>query len=384
MKPPISYFGGKTALAPWLASLMPEHDAYVEPFCGSAAVLFAKQPARYELVNDVDGELVNFLRVLRDRTDDLVEVCTLTPYARDELEAALSPVNDDLERARRFWIRSTQCYGGRVSNTRSWVYSFEQGAWRPRIVQRRIERFWPTARRLLDVAIENTDALTLLQKVRPGRRTQRVVVYCDPPYPFEARSSGNAEGKRGGYLHEWGAAAQHRALAETLHTIDATVLISCYPNALYDEMYGDWYRVEVPAWNWMAVNTASRGRTTEVVWSNRPLAEQLTLSLTSVDRPDRQELSDVRFAEVDDLQVRELPTGIATERGSVHGKHRPRIRAAFDSARVVVSDACTCDGRCLLERPLPLLIHPSNRRTPQWFEGDDPRVQTITPRSELL
>ena len=71
MRPPVTYFGGKSRLAPWIASLLPPHRVYVEPFCGSAAVLFAKAPSTHEVINDRDGNLVNFLRVLRTRPDEL-------------------------------------------------------------------------------------------------------------------------------------------------------------------------------------------------------------------------------------------------------------------------------------------------------------------------
>ena len=86
--PPIPYFGGKQALAPWIVSLFPKHGHYVEPYCGSLAVLLAKSPARMETVNDTDSKLMTFWRVLRDRPIDLARVCALTPHSRAELLAA--------------------------------------------------------------------------------------------------------------------------------------------------------------------------------------------------------------------------------------------------------------------------------------------------------
>ena len=65
--PPTNYYGGKARLAGWIASLLPAHRTYVEPFCGSAAVLFAKRPSPTEILNDLDGAVVNFFRVLRER-----------------------------------------------------------------------------------------------------------------------------------------------------------------------------------------------------------------------------------------------------------------------------------------------------------------------------
>lgn len=79
MKAPFAYFGGKTGMARLLVSLMPAHRVYIEPFFGSGAVLFAKPPAVHEVVNDIDGALVNFFRVLRDRTDELERVWSNRP-----------------------------------------------------------------------------------------------------------------------------------------------------------------------------------------------------------------------------------------------------------------------------------------------------------------
>lgn len=91
MKAPFTYFGGKMGLAPAIVELMPAHDAYIEPFFGSGAVFFAKPRSRHEIVNDVDGHVVAFFRCLRDRREELLDACTLTPYARDEFVAAAQP-----------------------------------------------------------------------------------------------------------------------------------------------------------------------------------------------------------------------------------------------------------------------------------------------------
>jgi site-specific DNA-adenine methylase len=94
---------------------------YVEPFFGSGAVLFAKAPAVHEVVNDLDGNVVCFFRVLRDRPEELARACCLTPYARDEFRAALLSGDDldELERARRFFVRLTQGFG-KVSGHPRW------------------------------------------------------------------------------------------------------------------------------------------------------------------------------------------------------------------------------------------------------------------------
>ncbi len=101
MRPPTQYFGSKGRLAPWIASLLPPARTYVEPFCGSAAVLFAKPPSPTEVINDADGDLVLLFRMLRDHGAEVARALRLTPYARAELAAAnLDAAGlDELERA---------------------------------------------------------------------------------------------------------------------------------------------------------------------------------------------------------------------------------------------------------------------------------------------
>ncbi len=278
MKPPIGYFGGKTRMAPWIASLMPEHKVYLEPFAGSAAVLFAKTPAKDEVLNDIDGDVVNFFRVLRDRADDLGRVCTLTPYARDEYALAFTErdVEDDLERARRFWIRSTQSFGQSAGADFGWSISLAQNVCRPHSVANRVGRFSAAADRLARCFIENMDALELIAKYD----TADAVMYVDPPYLWSTRTSFNDAGSgarrrpRGDYAHEFNTDDDHRALAEVLHGARATVLLSGYASALYDgDLYADWHRVERVVPLHMSNGQSAKGRRpkrTEVLWSNRP------------------------------------------------------------------------------------------------------------------
>lgn len=272
MKPPFSYFGGKTSMAPWIASLLPAHRVYVEPFAGSAAVLFAKTPAtQHEILNDVDGDVVNFFRVLRERPDDLELACRLTPYARDEYEGALElpPVDDELERARRWWIRSTQAFGS-VPQRSGWSTSIEQNSNNARTVLNRIGRFADSAARLARVTIEHRDALEVIDRYDAPDG----VTYLDPPYLGSTRTS-MGDGKRpgGDYAHEFATEGEHRDLAAVAHQAQATVIVSGYASELYDEhLYPDWYRLERRILARSANQRGSDNRhRTEVLWMNRPL-----------------------------------------------------------------------------------------------------------------
>ena len=100
LKSVLKYPGAKNRLATWICGYIPKHDVYLEPFAGSLAVLFNKQRSHIETVNDIDGEIVNFFRILRDRSGELERAIEFTPFSRSEYKAAYEKSEDDLERAR--------------------------------------------------------------------------------------------------------------------------------------------------------------------------------------------------------------------------------------------------------------------------------------------
>lgn len=280
MKPLVPYHGGKSWLADWIVDLMPPHRVYVEPFAGSAAVLLAKPRSTHEVLNDVDGAVVTFYRVLRERPDELEYACRLTPYARDEFaNSAITEDLDDLEVARRWWIRTNQSFVHTGHEGTGWSTSVLRGSNNARTVFNRIERFAAVAERLLHCTIENRDALYVIERYG----TDDGVIYADPPYLMTTRAG---EGKRrpgGDYVHEFGTEDQHRDLADALHATSATVLLSGYHSPLYDDLYSGWHAIEREV-----LRRASNGRSgsqnhvTEVIWSNRPLAEDLLTHLGEV------------------------------------------------------------------------------------------------------
>src|SRR5437762_655372 len=111
---PFGWYGGKFSHLDWLLPLLPGCYHYCEPFAGSAAVLLNRRPAPVETYNDLDGEVTNFFRVLRDDKDRLTEVIGLTPFSREEFSIAceIDPNLDPVERARRFYIRARQVRTG--------------------------------------------------------------------------------------------------------------------------------------------------------------------------------------------------------------------------------------------------------------------------------
>ncbi|ONH62328.1 methyltransferase [Frankia sp. CcI49] len=275
MKPPFPYYGGKSRLAPWIASLLPAHQVYVEPFCGSSSVLFAKTPAAHEVINDLDGNVVTFFQMLRDRPNELVRACRLSPYSREEYRAArLDEDVDDLERARRVFVRASQGFNANgLSRGRpgSWSNGHRQGR-RSQAAQVAdlADRLYEVADRLRGVVVENRDALELI----PAYDGPRTAIYADPPYLAETRSSLAAGGgqRASDYWHDSSEPDNHRALAAVLRKCRGAVLLSGYDSDLYAELYGDWWRTSMSVTRPTTNRAGGTGTSAvEVLWSNRPL-----------------------------------------------------------------------------------------------------------------
>lgn len=282
MRAPFAYYGGKSGMSRLIVDLMPEHRVYLEPFAGSLAVLFAKSPAVHEIVNDLDGSLVTFFRVLRDQPDELERVCALTPHARDEYQAAeLDADLGDVERARRFWVRVNQSFAKTAGRQTGWSVTTARTQSVPASALSRIGRFGACAERLAGVSIENCDAVGLIERLA----TSDSVVYADPPY-LAATRRGRDRQRPADYLHDMGLEADHRRLAKVLHETPATVILSGYPSELYDELYGDWWSHDLAVTVHSSNSATSvRGARIERLWSNREL-----------DRPNRLALFETEAA----------------------------------------------------------------------------------------
>ena len=261
MRPILRYHGGKWMLAPWIISQFPPHRVYIEPYGGAASVLLQKPRSYAEIYNDLDGEIVNVFRVVRDRGPELAQALELTPFARDEYRQSFEPTEDSFEQARRTILRSMAGFGSNAL-CREIKSGFRNNANRSGPTPAHDWRNYPAKlvfliERLRGVVIENKDAIELMRQ-HDGEQT---LFYCDPPYVHETRS-GKMHGWHG-YTHEM-SDEQHRAMAAVLRDLKATVIVSGYACDMYDkELFADWYRVEREA-----LADGARQRT-EVLWSNR-------------------------------------------------------------------------------------------------------------------
>lgn len=250
-RPLLRWHGGKWLLAPWIIANLPPHRVYVEPFGGAASVLMRKPRTYAEIYNDLDGEVVNLFRVVRDRGQELREALYYTPFARDEFAASYEPTSDPLEQARRTVVRSFMGFG---SNSHSKATGFRANSNRSGTTPAGDWRNYPDALdalivRLRGVTIENRAACEVMQ----AHDAEMSVHYVDPPYVASTRDKGSD------YRHEM-TDADHRRLADVLHSLKGAVVLSGYDCDLYRSLYGDWHRVDRAA---MADGARPR---TEVLW----------------------------------------------------------------------------------------------------------------------
>src|SRR3990172_7735090 len=257
------WYGGKFSHLDWLLPLLPECYHYCEPFGGSAAVLLNRLPSPLETYNDLDGEVVNFFRVLREEKAKLIEAIGLTPFSREEfaksckIESNLS----NFERDRRFYVRARQVRTGlaqtasigRWANCKNSSRNGMSG-----VVSRwlgSIEDLSNIVERLLRVQIENRPAIDII-RIYDSKET---LFYCDPPYIHETR------GDTKSYGYEL-SNDEHSKLSKVLNSVSGLVAISNYQCNLMDELYPS------PKWkkHFSPLKTihSTKDKRQEVLWVN--------------------------------------------------------------------------------------------------------------------
>ena len=238
------WYGGKFSHLEWLLPLLPKAHHYCEPYSGSAAVLLNREPSPVETYNDIDGDAVNFFRVLRDRHEELIRSIALTPFSREEFHFSISGTTqgvNDVERARRFYIRARQARTGlaqtatlgRWANCKNTSRAGMSG-----VVSRwlgGVDALDDIANRLLRVQIENRPAIDVIRLYDDDK----TLFYCDPPYMHETR------GDKKAYGFEMNS-QQHWELAETLQQCKGLVAISGYRCGEMDKWYKGWKRFDAP------------------------------------------------------------------------------------------------------------------------------------------
>lgn len=236
MKTILKYPGAKNRLADWICEYIPSHDVYLEPYFGSGAVFFNKVPARIETINDLDKNVVNYFRVLREKPEELIDQLKLTPFSRDEYYDACNNYSEndsDIEKARKFVVRCWQGFG--CSNLYRNGFRSSQQKNSPETTKEWLgipERLIEANKRLLHAQIENLTAEELIKRYN----TNDVFIYCDPPYLHGTR-------KNYLYKHEM-SDNQHEELLSLLSNHPGKVLLSGYDNDLYNSYLTGWNKFQ--------------------------------------------------------------------------------------------------------------------------------------------
>lgn len=283
------YFGSKLRIAAKMHDKLPPHNAWVELFCGSAAMTLAKSPAPIEVINDINGEIVNFYQQLRDHGDDLLRKIELTPYARAELE--LSRTSSDqiskLERARRFFVAAMMAVNGSFGAAKggfSLSNSYSRNGFEARVNRWNSmpEYLLTVVDRLKTARIENKNAVVLFREFcnRPA-----TLIYLDPPYL----------GKRAkGYDHDANSEEFHEGLLKAVKKAKCMIFISGYDSDLYNDLLtkrDGWRRETLEA-----ITKGNNGKCfarSEVIWFNQVYREarrtrQLPLMLGKKEQKNRK------------------------------------------------------------------------------------------------
>lgn len=270
---PFGYFGGKSKhLKHLLPQLNAPHKLYCELFAGSAAVLLNKPRVKYEILNDLSGDIANFWKVLRERPDELCDAVDLTPAGEVAFKECINapPTDCPVEKARRFFVQTSQAFGGKPachshSNRLAVTYQCKRKDLRQ------------VATVLANVIVENSCAcrvITRTMSCKPDINFDNTLFYADPPYLADTRVAGNDV-----YLVDYfgdDSVEFHREFLDTVlaNSSNAKFAISGYAHPLYDDALADWHRVE-----WNHIDGNSKDERVEVLWRNYDILPSGTQSL---------------------------------------------------------------------------------------------------------
>jgi DNA adenine methylase len=217
VRTPISYYGGKQIMARHIVPVIPQHKIYTEAFVGGGAIFFLKDRAEVEVINDLNGEVVNFYKVITTDFWKLNELIQSTLHSRAQYEEAMVVYNypalfDPIKRAWAFWILTNEGYATKIG---SWGYDRSGNTMTGKISNKKIEFDVTIRQRLEHAQIECNDAL----KVIESRDTPETFHYVDPPY------IGSNMGHYAGYKEE-----DFVRLLELLASCQGKFLLSNYNN----------------------------------------------------------------------------------------------------------------------------------------------------------
>jgi DNA adenine methylase len=233
MRTPLSYYGGKQQLAARILDMIPEHQIYCEPFCGGAAIFFAKEPSKVEIINDTNGEIINFYEVLKRDFPALEREIEISLHSRKQHHQARviyenPDMFDRVKRAWAVWMLANGSYGCMLDGG----FGYDRTGGTSKKLSNKSSGFTVDfAIRLQQVQIECCDALRIIQ----SRDSSETFFYLDPPYV------GTDMGHYDGYTQ-----MDFDALLGLLEAIQGKFLLSFFHNTSLAEFArkNDWYTVE--------------------------------------------------------------------------------------------------------------------------------------------
>ena len=263
-----NYFGGKFSYVDDIYPYFPaEFEHMCELFSGSAALSLNYKPTRplIRTLNDLNGDVTTFFRVLRDRPQELIELLLLTPVAEMEYNNCWEQHADDLEQARRFYVRVRQSFFGLGAQRKNKGWHMAKSKANSNGGES-VSRWNNSIPKLMEIAellasnfqILSGDYKDVITKID----TMGAFFYADPPYPPKTRTSSND------YKHEFDN-DQHKVLAEHLHSVKGKAMISSYESELYDKLYCDWSYIKLP----QKLNGIRTKKQQECIWFNYPINE---------------------------------------------------------------------------------------------------------------
>lgn len=276
IRAPFRYHGGKFRLASQILPYLPSHACYTEAFGGAAGLLLRKPPARSEIYNDLDDDVVNFFRVLREDglRARLKRSLALTPFARTEFLAAYTPAQDCVVRARRLVVRAQMGFGSGGATKQTTGFRTDADYNVAAVFRRYPDRLEAIAERFRGVLIECRDGIDVLRE----HDTLETLHFVDPPYVADTRSAPSNR-RIEVYRHEM-PDAEHLKLLDVLQALRGMVLVSGYSSGLYAEAL-----TPERGWQRVTFETAAAGkngavRREESLWMNAAaIAHQRQLRL---------------------------------------------------------------------------------------------------------
>ncbi len=278
-----NYFGGKFS---WIEHLYENFPAefihLVDVFGGSLSVTLNYDGNVIKTANEINSNITNFFQVLRDHEGELMRLLELTPCSKEEYNRCWETHPDKIEAARRFYVRLRQSFFslGASRKNKGWHMAKTQvncaGGETVSKWNNSLPKLYAVAREIRkNIQITNLDFLDCIDKVD----FTGAFFYCDPPYPYETRASKND------YAYEF-TTEQHYQLAEKLHAIKGKAMISSYNSDLYEKLYCDWTKIELPIKN----NNIRSGKVQEVIWFNYPI--ELTVKHIEMEKQkSKQQIS---------------------------------------------------------------------------------------------